>query len=365
MLDSAVSQGLFSGGVLLVQRGHRQLHLSCHGRTAWRGGMSVTPATCFDLASLTKVLATTGLALLAAERGEIGLDAPLAEQLPVLGSGPWRRITPRHLLEHSSGLDAWRGYHAELAAFAGGAWVARRTGRDAVRRMVAAERPAAPPGRQSRYSDLGFILLDWLLERAGGVGLDRLFQRRLARPLELADLFFVDLKAPARAAAARRGRSFAATERCGWRGRVLCGEVHDDNTYAMGGVSGHAGLFGTAAAVGRLAAVWLDGWQGRPGPLAPDWVRRFWTRSAVAGSDRRLGFDGRSATGSQAGERMGPDSVGHLGFTGTSLWIDPDRALIAVLLTNRVHPRRADERIRDFRPRLHDALIERSDEEAR
>jgi CubicO group peptidase (beta-lactamase class C family) len=114
-----------------------------------------------------------------------------------------------------------------------------------------------------------------------------------------------------------------------------------------------------------VAAAWLDGWRGRAGLFAPNWVHRFWAPSAVAGSDRRLGFDGRAANGSQAGDRFGPASVGHLGFTGTSLWIDPDRSLIAVLLTNRVHPRRDDERIRAFRPELHDALIERSDEEAR
>jgi CubicO group peptidase (beta-lactamase class C family) len=168
----------------------------------------------------------------------------------------------------------------------------------------------------------------------------------------------VDLKVPARAARARQGRAFAATERCPWRGRVLIGEVHDENAYAMGGVSGQAGLFGTIADVAAVAEAWLGSYLAGEGFFDPRLVRLFWTKSEVPGSTRALGFDTPSPHASQAGGRFGPRTVGHLGFTGTSVWIDPDRELIVVLLTNRVHPTRANEAIKTFRPLLHERVAE-------
>ena len=247
------------------------------------------------------------------------------------------------LLDHSSGLAAWRPYYETVRSTDDGAWLATVQGREAVRRMVAAETPEAPPGSRALYSDLGFILLDWILERVNGQPSDVLFAEWLARPLSLESLFFVDLKSPATAARAREGRAFAATERCPWRGRTLIGEVHDDNTYAMGGVSGQAGLFGTDPGCGRRGRCLA----GRPfcgsgGFFESHLVQQFWQKSAVPGSTRALGFDTPSPHASQAGGGFGPRTVGHLGFTGTSLWIDPDRELIVVLLTNRVHPTREE-----------------------
>jgi CubicO group peptidase (beta-lactamase class C family) len=137
----------------------------------------------------------------------------------------------------------------------------------------------------------------------------------------------------------------------------LVGEVHDDNAYAMGGVAGHAGLFGSALGVAQLAQEWLEAFLGHHKVFNPELVRRFWQRSSVPGSTRVVGFDTPSPVSSQAGSRMGKRTIGHTGFTGTSLWIDPDRELTVILLTNRVHPNRANEAIRAFRPRLHDAVI--------
>jgi CubicO group peptidase (beta-lactamase class C family) len=224
--------------------------------------------------------------------------------------------------------------------------------------MVAAEAPEVPPGSRALYSDLGFILLGWILERRSGRPGDELFSEWLAGPLGLANLFFVDLKAPAKAARAREGRPFAATERCPWRGRTLIGEVHDENTYAAGGVSGQAGLFGTIEDVASLAAVWLDSWLRTGGFFDRRLARLFWEKSEVPGSTRTLGFDTPSPGASQAGGRFGPRTVGHLGFTGTSLWIDPDRELIVVLLTNRIHPTREHDAIRTFRPLLHERVAD-------
>jgi CubicO group peptidase (beta-lactamase class C family) len=219
--------------------------------------------------------------------------------------------------------------------------------------MVASQAPETPPGQRALYSDLGFILLDWIVEAASGKSSDVLFQQGIAGPLGLKDLFYIDLKSRSKTRSARRGRVFAATERCPWRGRTLLAEVHDDNAFAMGGVSGHAGLFGDAGSVARVAAAWLDSFRGRASIFSPELTRRFFRRSEVSGSTRALGFDT-----SAADSRLGPRAVGHTGFTGTSLWIDPDRELIVVLLTNRVHPSRENEGMKEFRTKVHDLAVE-------
>ena len=320
MMDTAVADGVFPGAALLVSIRGQTAHVSFHGRRSLEpSGGPVDAATCFDLASLTKVLATTPLVLLSIQQRRLALDEPAHRILPGYAGGGRDAITVRMLLDHSSGL---------------------------------------PPGSRALYSDLGFILLDWILERVNGQPTDALFLAWLAGPLSLGSLFFVDLKSPEKAARARQGRVFAATERCPWRGRTLVGEVHDDNTYAMGGVSGQAGLFGTIRDVTAMAHAWLNGFLRNGGLFESHLVRRFWQRSEVPGSTRALGFDTPSPQASQAGGRFGPRTVGHLGFTGTSVWIDPDRELVVALLTNRVHPTRQNNAIKRFRPALHDRIAE-------
>jgi CubicO group peptidase (beta-lactamase class C family) len=358
LMDAAVAEGVFPGGALLVTARGATAHLSFHGRRSLDPpGAPVDAATCFDLASLTKVLATTPLVLLSIQRGRLDTDAPVDRYLEGYRGEGRDGVTLRMLLDHTSGLAAWRPYYREISA-GGAGIVATAAGRDAVRRLVLAEAPEAPPGTRALYSDLNFILLDWVLERANGAPIDRLFVDWLAGPLLLGDLFFVDLKSPAAAGRARQGRAFAATERCAWRGRTLMGEVHDENTYAMGGVSGQAGLFGTVRDAGVLAEAWLSSFLRSGGIFEQRLVQRFWERPAVAGSTRVLGFDTPSPSGSQAGGGFGPRTVGQLGFTGTSLWIDPDRELYVVLLTNRVHPTRSNDAIKRFRPVLHERVAE-------
>ncbi len=359
LMEAGIAGGVFPGGALSVRVRGQTVHLSFHGRRSLEQPVGPVDAnTCFDLASLTKVLVTTPLVLLSIRRGRLALDLPVHRALVGFVGGGRDTITLRMLLDHSSGLPAWKPYYEEVGAAAGGTWLAGVKGQEAVRRMVAAEAPEVQPGSRSLYSDLGFILLDWILEQVNGQPSDVLFSKWLAGPLKLGSLFFVDLKSPAKAARARRGRAFAATERCPWRGRTLIGEVHDENCYAMGGVGGHAGLFGTIQDVAALAQVWLDSFLHSGGLFEPSLVKQFWQKSEVPGSTRALGFDTPSPHASQAGGRFGPRTVGHLGFTGTSLWIDPDRELIVVLLTNRVHPTRKNEAIRQFRPVLHERVAE-------
>ncbi len=357
LMEAGIADGVFPGGALLVQVGGQVVHLSFHGRRSLHPPAGpVDAGTCFDLASLTKVLVTAPLVLLSIQRNRLALEDRVHRVLEDFSGQGREAVTLRTLLDHSSGLPAWRPYYERLSALGGGVRPATPEGREAVRRMVAAETPEAPPGRRALYSDPGYILLDWILERVNGEPSDALFSDWLARPLGLGSLFFVDLKTPARAAQGRQGRAFAATERCPWRGRTLIGEVHDENCYAMGGVSGHAGLFGTIQDVAALAEAWLDSFLGNGSFFTPGLVRQFWQKSEVPDSTRALGFDTPSPHASQAGSRFGPRTVGHLGFTGTSLWIDPDRELIVVLLTNRVHPTRKNEAITQFRPALHERV---------
>jgi serine-type D-Ala-D-Ala carboxypeptidase len=357
LMDAGIAGGVFPGGSLLVRVRGRTVHLSFHGRRSLEPpGDPVDTGTCFDLASLTKVLATAPLVLRSIQQGRLALGEPVHRVLENFAGQGRETITLRMLLDHSSGLPAWKRYYEMVSSAGGGAVLATAEGRDAVRQMVAAEVPESQPGSRAVYSDPGFILLDWVLERVNGQPIDVLFSEWLARPLELQNLFFVDLKSAAKTARARQGRAFAATERCPWRGRVLVGEVHDENAYAMGGVSGHAGLFGTIQDVAALAEVWLDSFLRSKGFFEPDLVRQFWQKSEVPESTRTLGFDTPSPHESQAGGGFGPRTVGHLGYSGTSLWIDPDRELIVVLLTNRVHPTRKNDAIKQFRPVLHDRV---------
>ena len=315
--------------------------------------------TIFDLASLTKPLATSVAVMTLVNEGRIRLDEPVARVLPAFGGGEKEQITCRHLLSHCSGLAAWRPYYREVLAEGekeGADFSGSPRAREIVYRCLDREELAHPPGEKAVYSDLGFILVGRLVELASGRALDEYCEERVFRPLGLADTAFVPLGGGRRRPCPQR---FAPTEVCPWRKKLLCGEVHDDTAWIVGGVAGHAGLFATAGDVDRLVAELTACYRGAPGFLPAAVVREFWTRSgAVSGSTWALGWDTPSRTASSAGRHFSASSVGHLGFTGTSVWVDLEREVSVVLLTNRVHPRRNDERIKAFRPVLHDLVME-------
>ncbi|HWT79931.1 MAG TPA: serine hydrolase domain-containing protein [Candidatus Methylomirabilis sp.] len=356
-MEAGVADGVFPGGALLVRARGQTRHLSYHGRRSLQPpGGPVDAQTCFDLASLTKVLVTSPLVLLSIQQGRLDLETPVHRILEgYMGEGR-EAVRVRMLLDHSSGLAGWRPYYKDMDPPSGR--IATLKGQEAIRRRVAAEVPEVRPGTRALYSDLGFILLDWILERLNGEPTDVRFSEWLGKPVGLNNLFFVDLKSPAKANRARQGRAFAATEHCPWRARTLIGEVHDENTFVMGGVSGQAGLFGTIQDVAVMAEVWLGSFLRGGAFFQPELVQQFWRKSKLPDSTRALGFDTPSPRASQAGSRFGPRTVGHLGFTGTSLWIDPDREMIVVLLTNRVHLGRQNETIKQFRPALHERVAE-------
>jgi CubicO group peptidase (beta-lactamase class C family) len=310
-----------------------------------------TTDTIFDLASLTKVIATASIAMRQIGSGRLALDRLVAAILPAWRGDDRAAVTVRHLLDHSSGLPA----HARL-------WE-REAGRRAYLDAMAALPLERAPGEASVYSDPGFMLLGFAIEAIGDAPLDDQF-----RPIasEIADAIrpkahgprpgAIEMEAlltyrPSPALADR----IAPTEDDPWRGRVLRGEVHDENAAALGGVAAHAGLFGTADAVGAFARLVLTTFHEATILGTPSLMRTFATPTGVPDSSRALGWDTMRPT-SSCGTLLSPRAIGHTGFTGTSLWIDPEQDLYVAFLTNRVHPTRAHNAMVEIRPRLHDAV---------
>ncbi len=319
--------------------------------------------TIYDLASLTKPLATTGALLCLVQDGTLNLEQRVDRLLGELDGCPVGASTVFHLLTHSSGLPAWRPFYRRIAAQNDDqpGFLGSREARQAVLCDIGREALICPVGVRSLYSDLGFILLGLIVERVSGRSLNAFCRERVYTSDEANPLDFIptgsDAGGDTGAGTCDRGR-FAATEEDPWRGRVLRGEVHDENAFAMGGVAGHAGLFGNAGSALAVSRLWLEGSLGRGTVWLPELVRRFTTRQdRTPGSSWALGWDTPSSP-SSAGSRFSRLSFGHLGFTGTSLWVDPMRELEVVLLSNRVHPTRANTKIQEFRPVIHDLIYE-------
>ncbi len=326
------------------------VEVGCASGVIWReafGRLSYDPRapaatadTVFDLASLTKVLVTATIAMDLVDRGVLDLEAPLAAVADDWRGPDRRTVTIRDLLEHASGLPGWLPLHRACR------------GRAAFRRAIVETPLAYEPRSRSEYSDLGFILLGLVIEDAAGAPLDRLFAGLI--PPGAAGLTFRPVAGAAGAVAPTR----AVDE----RGALEPGAVDDTNAWAMGGVAGHAGLFGPAAGVGAMAQALLRSLDGatriRGGLASPDTVRCFLSPSLVPGSSRALAWDTMRPT-SSCGSRMSPRAIGHTGFTGTSVWIDPAADRYVVLLTNRVCPEAGDaESIQAVRRGVHDAVMD-------
>lgn len=310
------------------------------------GSPAATIDTVFDLASLTKVVATTSLAMQMADAGRLDLDAPVEAFIPGWRASDRASVTLADLLSHASGLPATRPLYETCA------------GRGDFERAISALPLEYPPRSRSVYSDLGFVLVGFVLEDLGRASLDEQFAA-LARLVD-ASPHTLEYRRLVHGHA-RNGASpgIAPTQVDAWRGRLIQGEVDDRNGAALDGVAGHTGLFGTVTAVGRFARAVLRSWNGRGSVLAePQTLRRFITRTSVPGSSRALGWDTMLTT-SSCGTKMSPEAFGHTGFTGTSLWIDPAADVYVVLLTNRVHPVAGSaEGITALRRAVHDAAME-------
>lgn len=344
LMHRAIQEKVFPGAVLLLQKKGQVLFHRAYGVVNLYTNRPVTLDTVFDLASLTKPLATSLSVLLLVQSGRLGLEQPLASVIPAFENTPKEKITPAHLLAHTSGYPAHRPYYTQLSKLPSG------QRREALNAFLVEEPLDHKPGEAVEYSDLGFMVLRWMVERVSGQRLDCFAREHIFHPLGIESLFFIDLNGQTPA------REFAATERCPWRDLLLEGRVSDENAFAAGGIDGHAGLFGTAGAVAQILETLLATYKGRSGGLFErHWLRRFFAKDPK--SHRALGFDMPAQDGSSSGTLFSESSIGHLGYTGTSFWCDLKEDISVVLLTNRVHPSRKNMKIKGFRPLIHDALM--------
>ena len=337
VLTRALADSAFPGAIAIVGN-HAGITASYGvGQLDAADATRPTRSTIYDLASLTKIIATTSLMVQLVDQGRVALDAPVVRYLPEWRGPRASDVTIRQLLTHSSGLAAWRAFYKEATDAA-----------DA-RAQLLLVGPDATPGTRYVYSDMNFMLLGMVAEKVTGMRLDSAFQALVARPLRLVDTRF-------RPDSSLRPR-IAPTEFDPWRQRQARGEVHDENAFRFDGVSGHAGLFSTGDDMARLARLWLNGGVLDGARLASARTMTQFTRAQdTLVSRRALGWETPTGTNS-AGHRMSSRAFGHTGFTGTSIWIDPARDLFIVLLTNRVNPTRQNTRIGGVRVALADAVI--------
>lgn len=337
ILDRAVADSGFPGAIAVIGNHAGPLVTATAGHLDWAPSPRPDVNTLWDLASLTKVVGMTSAMMQLVERGKVDLDAPVQRYLPEWTGPNKNLVTVRHLITHQSGLPAFRQYFK------------LNVSPDSTLKLFFATPLDTLPGVRMVYSDIGAILLGKIVERVSGEPLDQYLARHVFEPLGMHDTQY-------RPSAAVLPR-IAPTENDPWRGRHLRGEVHDENAFALGGVSGHAGLFSTAHDLDRLARVYLNGGTLDGARLASaETIRRFTTVQDSTFSSRALGWDTPSAN-SSGGHFITTPAFGHTGFTGTSLWIAPQHDLYVMLLTNRVNPTREHSRIGPARVAVADAAM--------
>jgi CubicO group peptidase (beta-lactamase class C family) len=345
MLEKAIANRAFPACSLAVTLGGELVAHKALGHFTYDPATpEVTIASIFDIASLTKVVATTAMAMILYERGLLDLEAPVTAIVPEFAGPDARRreVTLRMLLSHSSGLPAYEKLFLRAKA------------REDLLQAAFTTPLANAPGTHAEYSDIGFIILGVVLERLADESLDVFCQREIFGPLGMTHTTFNP------ATALKSSIPPTADDRT-FRHRIIQGEVQDENDSVLGGIAGHAGLFSTAEDLAIFAHAMLNG--GHP-ILRSSTIDLFTRReSAPEGTSRALGWDTPSAP-SQSGKYFSSASFGHLGYTGTSLWIDPDRQLSITLLTNRTWPDCQNQAIKQVRPAFHDAVIEASGKNA-
>ncbi len=343
VLDRAVADHAFPGGVLAVGYKNKLVVREFGRQTYDAKSPAVNVDTIYDAASLTKPVVTTTLLAMQVEAGRMGLDWPVGRYIPEWNEGPnpdWRKtVTIRNLLTHTSGLPAHEDYFLKLHS------------KQEFIAAISREPLEYQPGTKTIYSDLGFILLGEVLERATGKTVDQLARQQIFGPLDMGSTMFNPPKD-------LLGRIAPTEEDKSYRKRLVHGVVHDENAYAMGGVAGHAGMFTTAGDLAVFCQMLLNGGiYGHHRLLARATVAQFTAPESLADKTRTLGWM-TPTPNSSSGRYFGPRSFGHLGYAGTSIWIDPDRQLFVILLTNRVYPTRENNKITAVRPAVHDAVIE-------
>ena len=339
LMQNAVRDSVFPGAVLLVARNGLIVMEEAFGKMGYNEFNRPMPLNgIFDMASVTKCVATATACMLLCERGQLDLDAPVQKYLPEFAGAGKEKITIRHLLTHSSGLMAYRRYFLEFHA------------PGEIVKTILNEALENPVGTKTVYSDLGIILMGKIVEKLSGQTLEVFCREQIFTPLKMSETFYN----PPPQFLAR----IPPTEFDSWRGRMVHGQVHDENAFALGGVSGHAGLFSTARDLAAFLFMLLNNGAYDGGRLLkPETIALFTSRqNVVSGSSRGLGWDTADGKNS-AGSIMSPRAFGHTGFTGTSLWTDPEKNMFVILLSNRVHPTRNNQKLLPFRAKLHNAVM--------
>jgi len=351
LLKQGAKEGVYPGAALLVgHKGERVFSREAGHSSFVPHADKIRKDTIFDLASLTKPLATT-LAIMKLIDGEsLYLDQPLQSLLRGTLPEDKRKLTLRLLLSHSAGYVDWKPFYLEIGKFP------LEERKKELRERLLKIPLTYQPGKETLYSDLGFMMLEWVVEESTDLPLNRFIEQYFYNPLLIERTFLSNNRCPPRF----EEDQFASTEDCSWRKKVMKGYVHDENAYSLGGYSGHAGLFGTAEDVYLLVDLLRMHFLGqRADYFKPETVRTFFSRQdIVSGSTWALGWDTPSAQNSSSGRYFSTSSVGHLGFTGTSVWMDLEEDIIIVFLSNRIHPTRNNKKIKAFRPEIHDLIME-------
>ncbi len=342
-VESVVNNGIkdkaFPGAVVLVWQNGNILYENSFGKFTYEeDSYAVNKNTMFDLASLTKVIATTTAAMLCIDKGLFNLDDKVEKYIPEFGSNNKENITIRNLLLHNSGLPAFIRFYEKGLNY------------DEVLTEIYSAALENNPGEKTIYSDLGFITLGKLIEKVTGKTLDKFCAYEIFKPLGMNSTFFNVPDSLKKFCAPTEIDNY-------WRMKTIQGEVHDENSYILNGVAGHAGLFSTAEDISKLMAMMMDKGKVNGKELLKSSTIEMFIKRYGTESTRALGWDTKSEKGSTAGNYFSSNSFGHLGFTGTSVWADPVRNLFVVFLTNRVYPTRENSGLTKVRPALHDAVI--------
>ncbi len=340
LIERQIRDRAFPGAVLLVGMGDSIFHHRAYGKFTYDSDAPfVTTETMFDLASVSKVIATTSCAMRLVQEGKLHLDSTVASYLHEFAANRKAGVTIRNLLLHNSGLPAFRTYYKFIDSA------------DALIDTILHEPLEYPPGTKTVYSDLGLITLGKVIEKITGMGLDEYAAATFFRPLGMTHTMYAPPDSLHSLCAPTEMDNY-------WRHRLVQGTVHDENAALLNGVAGHAGLFSTADDLSRFVRMLLHGGTFEGKRYLDSALIAEWTRRQSPASSRGIGWDTKSAHGSSAGKYFSANSFGHTGFTGTSIWIDPERKLYVIFLTNRVYPTRKNRRLVKFRPLLHNAIVE-------
>ncbi|MGA1868864.1 MAG: serine hydrolase domain-containing protein [bacterium] len=363
-IHNAINNTYCPGMVVLISLNFEVVYHQAFGYLDSSHQEKATIETVYDLASLTKQLATTTAIMILYDKGMINLSDRVSKYLTEIRDAEKRHITISHLLSNSAGFVSYKPYYTSLLDIEqkeGKPLIGHHEAKRYYYDFLCNEKLEYEPGSKSIYSDLGFMLVGFIIEKISSMELDEFCDKFIFTPLGLKKTFFNDLSQGEQSISILRKNhhTFAPTENCPWRKKVLCGQVHDDNAYAMGGVAGHAGLFSTASDIHKLLrALCMPYSLDQPHNFLPTHViKKFFARQDIPGSTWCLGWDTPSPKGSSSGHLFSKDSIGHTGFTGTSIWIDLKRNLWVILLSNRIHPSRQNFKFNSLRPELHDAIL--------